>query len=270
MLKFNLKNAKDLPFHELKDFLDGKCLQYETPDFIEHDPVAIPHYVNASGGRKEDVEIAAFLSASIAWGQRPVIVNNARRLLSLMDERPYEFVMNAGSHELKTLKTFVHRTFNATDLVFFIKSLKQLYAVHGGMEKVFSDGFTATGSVKGAIVHFRDIFLQQPHMPRSEKHISDPSRNSAAKRINLYLRWMVRKGCVDFGLWNGIPASALVCPLDVHTGNVSRALGLLHRTQSDWKAVDELAAALKRLDASDPVRYDYALFGLGMYEGFGR
>ncbi|MEI6765123.1 MAG: TIGR02757 family protein [Bacteroidota bacterium] len=265
-----MKNTKNLPFNDLREFLDNKCVQYETPAFIEHDPVAIPHYVLATGGRKEDIEIAAFLSAIIAWGQRPVIVKNAFTLLSLMDERPYEFVMNAGTHEFKTLKSFVHRTFNSTDLVFFIKSLKQIYAVHGGMEKVFSDGFAETETVKGAIIHFRKLFLQQRHEPRAEKHLSDPERNSAAKRINLFLRWMLRKGCVDFGLWKGIPASALVCPLDVHTGNVSRALGLLTRTQSDWKAVEELAAALRSLDADDPVRYDYALFGLGMYEGFGR
>lgn len=265
-----MKDPLHLPFRELREFLDGKRLQYETPDFIEHDPVAIPHYVAGSGGRKEDIEISAFLSATIAWGQRPVIVTNARKMLMLMDERPYDFVMHAGSADFRRLKTFVHRTFNSADLIFFVKSLKKIYTMYGGMEKVFTDGFAETTTVKGAIVRFRETFLQLQHETRVEKHVSDPSRNSAAKRINLFLRWMVRDGCVDMGLWKGIPEAALICPLDVHTGNVSRALGLLKRTQSDWTAAEELTSRLRKLCPADPVRYDYALFGLGMYEGFGK
>lgn len=248
---------------EVVDLLEEKYRQYHTIDFIENDPVLIPHLFH----KKEDVEIAGFLAATIAWGNRKSIITNATKLMQVMDQAPYEFVMEHGVKDLNRLDDFVHRTFNASDCQFFIRSLKHIYLNHGGLESAFSNGLTDSDiDVKNAIIHFRKLFLQTKHLPRSEKHISDPSRNSSAKRLCMYLRWMVRhdQRKVDFGIWKKIKPSQLCLPLDVHTGNVSRKLGLLKRKQNDWTAVEEITNVLRKIDPHDPIKYDFSLFGLGV------
>ena len=250
---------------ELKDFLDEKVIQYNTLDFIESDPVQIPHLFS----QKEDIEIAGFLSATIAWGNRKMIIKNSRRMMDLMGNAPYDFVMSHTEIDLETLESFVHRTFNGGDFSTFIRSLKHIYENHGGLEAVFNK-HQENHSMQKSIHEFKKLFFEIPHQNRTQKHISDPLNNSAAKRINMYLRWMIRqdnKG-VDLGIWKSIPASALSCPLDVHSGSVARKLGLLTRKQNDGKALSELDLQLRKLDKSDPVKYDFALFGLGVFEGF--
>lgn len=252
----------------LKAFLDEKVELYNRPDFIEQDPVIIPHRYT----QKEDIEIAGFLSATIAWGNRVSILKNGLRLMEMMDDSPYQFVMGAGEKELKKLNKFVHRTFNDTDCLFFMEALRSIYLNHGGLETSFSEGLTKTDmdtDVFPAIMHFRATFLSAPHLERSVKHIANPAAGSTAKRINMFLRWMVRKDDkgVDFGIWSSISPSQLCCPLDVHSGRSARKLGLLNRKQNDWKAVIELTENLRQLDAKDPVKYDYALFGMGVNEG---
>ena len=250
---------------ELKDFLDEKVIQYNTLDFIESDPVQIPHLFS----QKEDIEIAGFLSATIAWGNRKMIIKNSHRMMDLMGNAPYDFVMSHTENDLETLESFVHRTFNGGDFSTFIRSLKHIYQNHGGLENVFNKHQEA-GSMQKSIHELKKLFFEIPHQKRSQKHISDPLNNSAAKRINMYLRWMIRqdnKG-VDLGIWKDIPPSALSCPLDVHSGNVARKLGLFTRKQNDGKALAELDLQLRKLDANDPVKYDFALFGLGVFEGF--
>jgi uncharacterized protein (TIGR02757 family) len=252
---------------ELRAFLDEKYDLYNRNTFIESDPISIPRRFS----KKQDIEIAGFLAATIAWGQRPTIIRNANRLMNWMDESPHEFILNHSAKDLKPFKTFVHRTFNGADCLCFIRSLKHIYAQHDSLEEAFLPlGKLSDQPIGSAITSFRNLFFSIPHPERSRKHLSDPEQGSAAKRINMYLRWMVRsdKREVDFGLWTRIPASILMCPLDVHSGNVARKLGLLKRTQNDWKAVEELTAALRKLDAADPVKYDFALFGLGVFEGF--
>jgi uncharacterized protein (TIGR02757 family) len=252
---------------ELKEFLEEKYDQYNRLSFIAPDPISIPHQFT----KKEDIEIAGFLAATIAWGQRPTIVRNAQRLVQWMDMSPYDFITSAKEKDLAPFKTFAHRTFNGTDCIYFIKSLSNIYKKHGGIEEVFSRAVKKDDTdLKNAIVHFRETFFELPYPARTMKHVSNPADNSAAKRINMYLRWMVRKDKrkVDFGLWKKIKPSQLSCPLDVHSGNVARKLGILKRTQNDWKAVDELTKNLKKFDPADPVKYDFALFGLGVFEGF--
>jgi uncharacterized protein (TIGR02757 family) len=250
---------------ELKSFLDEKVELYNNPDFIESDPVQIPHLFSL----KEDIEIAGFLSATIAWGNRRMIIRNSHRMMEMMGNSPFDFVMSHNGEQLERLEDFVHRTFNGEDFKTFIKGLRHMYANHGGLENVFSQNQENLSLQKG-ISEFRKAFFLVGHQQRTQKHISDPLNNSAAKRINMFLRWMVRndqKG-VDFGIWNSISPSALSCPLDVHSGNVARKLGLLTRKQNDAKALAELDARLRQLDANDPVKYDFALFGLGIFEGF--
>jgi uncharacterized protein (TIGR02757 family) len=248
---------KELP--EMKDFLEEAHDKYNRRDFIANDPISIPHLFS----KKEDIEIAGFLTAIIAWGNRRSIIKNATSLMEMMDHSPHDFIISHSAKELKILEKFVHRTFNGKDLIFFICSLKNIYLKEGGLEKVFSK---TKGHAGEKIVGFRKSFLKTDHLKRSEKHISDPSRNSSAKRLCMYLRWMVRKDKrgVDFGLWKNISPSELCLPLDVHTGNVSRTLGLLNRKQDDWKAVQEITSVLKTFDPKDPVKYDFALFGLGV------
>ncbi len=251
-------------YSELKKILDYKYESYNSKEFIALDPVSIPHKFC----KKEDIEIAAFLSASISWGQRPVIIKNAQKLIELLEGDPINFILNANEKEFVRFNNFVHRTFNGEDCMFFLHSLKNIYLNHGGLESVFNYGFFEDFKVKSAIAHFRKVFFEPIHFLRTEKHISDPTKNSACKRINMFLRWMVRndnKG-VDFGLWKQIPLSALLCPLDVHSGNNARKFGLLSRKQNDWKAVEELTENLRKFDASDPVKYDFALFGMGVFE----
>ena len=250
---------------ELKDFLDQKVLQYNTLDFIESDPVQIPHLFT----QKEDVEISGFLSATIAWGNRTMIIRNSKKMIDLMGNAPYDFVMSHTDTQLEQLDNFVHRTFNGVDYVQFIKSLKHIYKVHGGLEAAFAKN-QERDSMQRSISEFKKMFFEVPHLQRTQKHVSDPLNNSAAKRINMYLRWMVRndKKGVDLGIWDSIPPAALSCPLDVHSGNVARKLGLLTRKQNDAKALAELDSKLRELDPQDPVKYDFALFGLGVFERF--
>jgi uncharacterized protein (TIGR02757 family) len=255
--------------NQLKEFLDAKTEEYNAPRFIESDPISIPHKFS----RKEDIEIAGFLAATIAWGQRPVIIRNANLLMERMDLAPYDFVIDASAKELKKLETFVHRTFNGIDANFFVLALRNVYRKHGGLETLFSAGTKISNEnspMQNSIIHFRETFLSLKHNTRSDKHISNPAANSSAKRINMYLRWMVRddKAGVDFGIWKTISPSLLHIPLDVHVGNVARKIGLLVRKQDDWKAVNELTIKLCEFDKKDPVKYDFALFGLGIFEGF--
>lgn len=248
---------------ELKEFLDHKVIQYSTPDFIGSDPVSIPHNFT----QKEEIEIAGFLTAIISWGNRKSILKNAQSMMELLDNSPYDFVMNHSGEDLEGLRKFVHRTFNGTDLVYFITSLQNIYRHKGGLERVFTSHAQPL-SLQPAIHEFKQVFFELPHELRTEKHISDPFKNSAAKRINMFLRWMVRKDSVDFGIWQQLSPSQLSCPLDVHSGNVARKLGLLHRKQNDAKALLELDTALREMDPLDPVKYDFALFGLGVFEKY--
>lgn len=250
---------------ELKEFLDAKVIQYNTVEFLETDPVSIPH----SFDRKEDIEISAFLTATIAWGNRKSIIKNAKLLTELMDIAPYEYVMGHTPQDLESLSSFVHRTFNGIDLTYFITALRHLYQNHKGLEGIFTR-YAEKDSLQPAITAFKGHFFELKHPARSTKHISDPSKGSAAKRINMFLRWMIRNDHqgVDFGLWQNLSPAVLSCPLDVHSGNVARKLGLLRRKQNDAKAVWELDQKLRKLDPKDPVKYDFALFGLGVFEKF--
>lgn len=258
-LNMNLQNLLDI-----KNFLDEKVEEFNTLSYIDSDPIQIPHQFSKS----ENIEISAFLTATIAWGQRKSIINNAKKLMQLMDNDPYDFILNAQENDFSHLEDFKHRTFNGTDLKFFIKSLKNIYQNHGGLKSIFEQS-AQEKDIRFALSNFRKIFLETEHEKRSEKHISNIEKNASCKRLNMYLRWMVRKDNigVDFGLWN-IPMSKLFIPLDVHCGNVARKLGILKRKQNDWKAVEELNAVLSNFDVKDPVKYDYALFGLGVFEKF--
>jgi uncharacterized protein (TIGR02757 family) len=249
----------------LKEFLDEKADLYNCTAFIELDPISIPHLFS----KKEDIEISGFLAATIAWGKRKMILRNANRIVELLDGSPYDFILNSSENDLERMKGFVHRTFNSDDLVYFIRALQHIYRNMGGLERIFY-GYRTADSLQPAIHELRNLFFELPHGRRTERHISDPFKGSAAKKINMYLRWMVRKDDrgVDFGLWKSISPSVLSCPLDIHSGNVARKLGLLTRKRNDAKAVSELDNALRNLDKEDPVRYDFALFGLGVFEGF--
>jgi len=252
-----------MKLEELKSFLDFKSEEFESPAFIEKDPIQIPHQFS----KKEDIEIAGFLSATIAWGNRVSILKSAQNMINKMDASPYDFVLHHQTKDLKNFNGFVHRTFNEIDLRYFILSLKNIYTKHGGLEKIF---WSEEIPMQERIHRFKRLFFELEHPRRTEKHVSDPMKNSAAKRINMFLRWMVRpntKG-VDFGIWKKVSPSILSIPLDIHTGNIARKLGLLKRKQNDAKALKELDARLRKFDSEDPVKYDFALFGLGAYEKF--
>jgi len=250
---------------ELKEFLDAKTIQYNQPSFLASDPLQVPHVFT----KKEDIEISAFLTATIAWGNRKSIINNANRLMQLLEHSPYDFIINHKPTDSNHLSKFVHRTFNGQDLTYFVQSLQNIYQNHEGLEALFAKG-QQNNSMQSAISAFKKIFFELPHPARTTKHVSDPLKGSAAKRINMFLRWMVRDNStgVDFGIWKSIPAAALSCPLDVHSGNVARKLNLLKRKQNDAKALAELDKNLRKLDPIDPVKYDFALFGLGVFEKF--
>lgn len=250
---------------EIKEFLNEKVELYNNPNFIESDPIQIPHRYSL----KEDIEIAGFLTSTIAWGNRKMIINSANKLMIAMGDSPYDFVMSHKEKNLSLLDNFVHRTFNHEDVKFFIKSLKNIYQNNNGLEAIFSNNATSN-STQEAISKFKQVFFEIEHLPRTTKHVSDPLNGSAAKRINMFLRWMVRDDStgVDFGIWKSIPTSALSCPLDVHSGNVARKLGILTRKQNDAKALAELDENLRNFDPNDPVKYDFALFGLGVFERF--
>jgi len=250
-----------LSLEDMRDYLNEKVVQYNRPDFIALDPISIPH----SFSKKEDVEISAFLAATISWGNRKSIVTNANKMMDLMDRAPFDFIMNHTATDLRALKSFVHRTFNGDDFIGFVKCIQHLYQEQGGLEQTFYEGFKK-GEADVAISFFREKFFEGKHQARTQKHVSNPISGSSAKRLNMYLRWMVRddRAGVDFGIWKKIKPSKLSLPLDVHTGNVGRELGLLSRTQNDWKAVAEIDQALRLLDPKDPVKYDFALFGIGV------
>ena len=250
---------------ELKEFLDEKVMLYNNPSFIESDPIQIPHLFS----KKEDIEISGFLTAIISWGNRKMIIRNALKMMGLLDNAPYDFIINHQKSDLKPFKNFVHRTFNSEDLYQFIQSLEHIYKKHQGLEKTLAIIGEKTTYIE-AIHNLKKIFFEIPHLQRTKKHISDPLKNSAAKRINMFLRWMVRNDQtgVDFGIWKTHNAANLSCPLDVHSGNVARKLALLSRKQNYWKAVTELDTNLRILDHEDPVKYDFALFGLGVFEKF--
>lgn len=246
---------------ELRELLDAAYEQYATPSFIVEDPIHIPR----SFAKREDAETIGFLAATIAWGQRKTIIANAKKLVLLMDEAPHDFILHATEDELDRLAPFVHRTFNGTDLRHFVLGLRHLYSEYGGIENAFLEK-GKLGDMASGIARFKQRFFEVEHQRRTQKHVADPSKGSNAKRINMYLRWMVRPNDrgVDLGLWKKIKPSQLMLPLDVHTGRVGRELGLLTRTQDDWRAVEELTARLRDLDPKDPVKYDIALFGMGV------
>lgn len=246
--------------------MEEKARQYQRPEFLESDPIQIPHRFS----KKEDIEVAGFLTATIAWGNRKSIIRSAEEIMALMEQDPHAYVMTANTAEMRPLEGFVHRTFNGSDLKTFVLALRHLYREYGGMEPLFAKYAKGPG-LQEAIVRVRDHFFEIPHLPRTQRHFSNPEKGSAAKRINMFLRWMVRPPTagVDFGLWDQLTPAQLSCPLDVHSGKVARSLGLLRRKQNDAKAVAELDAALRRLDPADPVKYDFALFGLGVFERFG-
>lgn len=246
----------------LKELLDRLAEKYNTPAFIYDDPISIPHCFS----KKEDIEISGFLASVIAWGNRCSILRSASKMMGMMDNDPFNFVCNAKGKELKPLSGFVHRTFNGSDMLFFAESLKNIYKNHNGLHGVFSEGYNRKESIIGALEHFRIIFLEADHEKRSEKHIPDISKKTAAKKINMYLRWMARidKNGVDFGLWRDIPMSSLLMPLDVHSAATARKLGLLTRKQNDLGSVLELTDNLRKFRPEDPVYYDYALFGAGV------
>ncbi|WP_288435426.1 TIGR02757 family protein [uncultured Chryseobacterium sp.] len=250
-----------LKFDELKDFLNEKADQYNAPDFIENDPIQIPHRFSL----KQDIEIAGFLAATISWGNRKSIINSADKMLDIMGNSPYDFVMNYSENDLKNIQDkSIHRTFNGQDFSYFIRQFHRIYKENDSLESLFEVKKTEN-SFLHAIERFRIGFLEtEKH--RSHKHISSPYKNSSAKRIIMFLRWMVRKDKrgVDFGIWENIDQKNLSIPLDVHTGNISRKLGLISRTQNDWKTVEELDIAIRKFDEKDPAKYDFALFGLGV------
>ena len=253
----------ELSCSDLKTFLEEKHLQYNTPEFISRDPISIPHRFTM----KEDIEISAFLVAIIAWGRRDIIIRNGNRLMKLMGDSPYHFIMNSTAK----IRGFKHRTFNEIDMHFFARSIKNIYLHYNGLEPLFNGLLNQNnGDMKIAISDFKKVFFSITHQSRTTKHIADPIRGSSAKRINMFLRWMVRRDerGVDFGIWNSISPSLLHMPLDVHTGRVGRKLGLLKRKQNDWRAVADLTAAMREFDPDDPVKYDFALFGLGIEEKF--
>ncbi|NQU55300.1 MAG: TIGR02757 family protein [Bacteroidetes bacterium] len=250
---------------DLKDFLDEKVKKFNRPFFIETDPIQVPRKFTLKG----DIEIAGFLTATIAWGNRTSIIKNAEKLMSLMGNQPHDFILNASNSEINRMEHFVHRTFNGNDCIYFIHSLKNIYRNHGGLQTVFENGFQNELSVKSSLSYFYEIFFETSG-ERTRKHISNVQKGSSGKRLNMFLRWMVRndRSGVDFGIWEGILQSELMLPLDVHTGNVGRKLEILQRKSNDWKAVEEITNTLRKFDSSDPIKYDFALFGLGAFEKF--
>ncbi len=247
---------------QLEDFLNKKVEEYNVPGYIPLDPIGIPHQYT----KPQDIEITAFWTAILAWGQRVTIINKANELFSLMDNAPHDFILNHQESDRKRFKDFKHRTFNFTDTLYFLEFLQNHFKNYKSLE----DAFLIDGKfddIESSLIHFRDYFFDHPYAPdRTKKHIASPARKSTCKRLNMFLRWMVRKDekGVDFGIWDRIDQSALMMPLDVHVERHGRALGLLKRKQRDWEAVKELTFNLRKFDASDPVKYDFALFGMGV------
>ena len=256
--------------NELKKFLDRKVLEFNNPSFIKDDPVCIPHLFS----KKQDIEIAGFFAAVFAWGIRKTIINKCKQLLQLMDNAPYDFCMNHTDEDLKKLERFCHRTFNDTDLLYFISFFKFHYSKHSSLEVAFFNNKTIQQSdnvIEASLNSFYEYFFSLEDVPaRTRKHIASPAKNSSCKRLNMYLRWMVRndKKGVDFGIWKKISPSQLVCPIDVHVARVARHFNLLKRKQVDWRAAVELTNELRKFDKNDPVKYDFALFVLGVFEKY--
>lgn len=250
---------------EIKQLLDEKYLEYCNSDFfIETDPIQIPKMFE----EKEDIEISGFMAASLAWGQRPIIIKKCKELMQFMDFTPYDFIMNASETDYDRFRHFKHRTFNGYDCCYFIRSLARIYRQAGGLESVFTSAWKKYGNMPDVLRSWYTAFTVLPAEPRVLRHIACVDKGSAAKRINMFIRWMVRHdhSGIDFGLWKEIPLSGLLIPLDLHTGNVSRQLGLLTRKQNDIRAVEELTTRLREFDPIDPIRYDFALFGLGAFK----
>lgn len=247
----------------LKALLDTYAERFNEPGFIELDPISIPHRFSLP----QDIEISGLFSALLAWGQRATILKNLTQLMALMDGAPHDFVKNHQAKDRKRFEGFVHRTFNDSDLLYFLTFLQYHYQHHESMENLFTAGMSAKDKdMENGLAHFHRQFFALPHLSRTEKHVSTPERKSACKRMNLFLRWMVRidKKKVDFGIWRNISPSKLLCPLDVHVHRTALELGLIRRTQADWQTTQELTRALRKLDAEDPVKYDFALFGMGI------
>ena len=252
----------------LKDFLDTKVKAYNQPFFIKADPISIPHLFT----KKQDIEIAGFFAAIFAWGNRTTIINKSKELMQLMDNAPHDFCLHHTDNDLIKLLSFKHRTFNATDLLYFVSFFNMHYKKHPSLEVAFTKGLHKNDvNVEGAVNGFYKYFFSFPDVPtRTLKHIASPDKNSGCKRINMFLRWMVRndKCGVDFGLWKNISPAQLIIPLDVHVARVARHFKLLHRKSTDWQSAVELTNELKKMDANDPAKYDFALFGLGVLEKF--
>jgi len=250
--------------NELKSMLDLKVDQYNQPFFIKNDPISIPHQFS----KKQDIEIAGFFAAVFSWGNRTTIINKSSELLQRMDKTPYQFILHYTNADLKRLRSFKHRTFNDDDLFYFIDFFQRHYKKYDSFENAF---FPAIGmNVESGLNHFKKYFFKADHLKRTEKHVSSPLQKSTCKRLVMFLRWMVRtdKKGVDFGIWKNIKPSQLISPLDVHVARVARKIGLLNRKQNDWQAAVELTEALCKLDKYDPVKYDFALFNLGIIEKF--
>lgn len=253
---------------DLKDFLDQKVAEYNQPGFISNDPISIPHRFS----KKQDIEIAGFIAATLAWGQRKTIINKCLELLEMMDNAPHDFMLHHSEEDLKGLLKFKHRTFNDIDTLYFVEFFSWFYKEHKSLEEAFSLGWTEdTHIMETLLINFHDFFFQLPDAPdRTRKHIATPKRKAACKRINMFLRWMVRsdeKG-VDFGIWKKIRPYQLICPCDLHVDRVGRRLGLINRKQTDWQTALELTDKLREFDPHDPVKYDFALFGLGVEERY--
>lgn len=258
----NIERIAHLEFEELRDLLESLHDRFNREDFIEADPISVPHSFSSSGDR----EVAGLLAATIAWGNRKAIVKSAHRMMRYMDNAPYDFVVNASEQELSTLTSYVHRTFNGEDFRDFVRGMRHIINKWGSIGDYFERRYSETEDMRCVLSAFRRDFHAAEHSVHSEKHMSSIDKGAACKRLCMYLRWMVRRDDrgVDFGLWQRIPMSALYMPLDIHTGRMGRELGLLSRKQSDWRAVEELTTNLRLFDADDPVRYDYSLFGVGI------
>ncbi|MEN9600312.1 MAG: hypothetical protein RL596_2636 [Bacteroidota bacterium] len=251
----------------LTDFFTEKVEQYNQPSFIANDPVCIPHLFT----QQQDIEISAFFAAIFAWGNRTTIINKSKELMQLMEMQPHQFCLYASDKELKKLQGFKHRTFNTTDLLYCIEFFRFHYNTHNSLEKAFLPNNKKPTTIFEALVHFHHYFFSLEDVPkRTKKHIANPAKGSTCKRLNMFLRWMVRrdKQGVDFGIWKNISPSQLVCPIDVHVARVAKRFGLLDRKQIDWQAAEELTHYLQKLDPTDPVKYDFALFGLGVMEKY--
>jgi uncharacterized protein (TIGR02757 family) len=248
---------------ELRNLLFEKAEQYNSPAFIHSDPICVPHRIK----NRQDIEISGLFAALLAWGNRTSIINNCNRLMKLMDEAPHEFIKNHSEAERQRFEKWVHRTFQFPDMLYFLEFLQFHYSQPDSLETAFSAGLkTSDKNIENALIHFHTYFFSLPHLQRTEKHLQSPTRKSACKRLNLYLRWMVRhdKNGVDFGLWQSIKPAQLICPLDVHVHRTASSLGLISRAQPDWLCATLLTNKLRSFDAADPVKFDYALFGLGI------